>query len=144
MLNQFRGSSGNPGVGQPNPSVGQYGGQQGPQNVQPNSGGGQNDANSGASSFLETLGNFAKSQIGQQLLQKAIQRGSESGDDDVQNRRYGSVNSENTGGGRGYPTQASYTPNHSTGADVQRTYSSNNAELPSSSSVKPYGWNVSN
>lgn len=152
LINQFRNSGGskpandnNHGRDQPPPS-GQYGpsgGQYAPSNPAAN----QPTSDDG-SNFLSILGNLAKSQIANQLLQRALQK--DDTGDSVSNRRYGGVFSENpSSGSHSYPTQPPYTPNYptqSSSPDVQRSYRNNNAQPTglSGSTEKPvpYGWNV--
>ncbi|XP_037050615.1 annexin A7-like [Bradysia coprophila] len=77
-----------------------------------------NQAQDSGPSFLQTLGNFASSPLGQQLLVNAL-RSRDTEDNAQQNRRYGGLFSENTSrttqngseaSSKGYPTQAPYTP----------------------------------
>jgi len=94
------------------------------QNVGPNppysgnSGQNPNQAQDSGSNFLQTLGNFASSPLGQQLLVNALRsRGNEN--DSQQSRRVGGLFSENASkteqtvpgaDPKGYPTQPPYTP----------------------------------
>lgn len=160
LINQFRNSGGNIPAGQPAPNN-QYapqnpaaGGQYAPQSppsgqYAPSNPASNQPSNNDGSNFLSILGNLAKSQIANQLIQRAVQGGNN--DDSVSNRRVGGVFAENpsSSGSGGYPTQAPYTPNYPTQAanvDRQRIYSANNnAPTGQSSSTEkpaPYGWNV--
>ncbi|KAJ6646496.1 Major prion protein like [Pseudolycoriella hygida] len=86
----------------------------------PNSGQNPNQGQDSGSGFLQTLGNFASSPLGQQLIIRAIQSGGKGNENDAQqNRRYGGLFSENpskttqtaTGSeSKGYPTQPPYSP----------------------------------
>ncbi len=86
--------------------------------VGPNNGQNPNQSQDSGPGFLQTLGNFASSPLGQQLLVNALRnKGNEN--DAQQSRRYGGLFSENTSRttqtlpdatSRGYPTQTPYTP----------------------------------
>lgn len=112
LLNTFTGSGGNQnnrndnrnptGPVGPNPS---YGG---------SSGQNPNQSQDSGPGFLQTLGNFATSPLGQQLIANALSNRNNNNENAQQNRRYGGLFSENTSGttnasgatSRGYPTQA--------------------------------------